>query len=118
MGLLFFRWSAVAKGAVIAVLKSTDDVIASMPVVVSRVARFSYGVQFGCSPSNLRRFGQAPEDRLLDGYYFGPDGTELVRRITWYLKKVRPCLPTTTYLSNYPEPELFFCQKRVEVCSH
>ncbi|EGO57912.1 hypothetical protein NEUTE1DRAFT_81948 [Neurospora tetrasperma FGSC 2508] len=80
-------WSAVAKGAVIAVLESTDDVIASMPVVVSRVARFSYGVQFGYSPNSLASFGQVPGDRGKDEYYFDPDGTELVRRMTWYLKK-------------------------------
>lgn len=73
-------------------LKSTDDVIASMPVVVSRVARFSYGVQFGYSPSSLTTLGQVPGDREKDEYYFDPDGTELVRRMTWYLKKVR--LPT------------------------
>lgn len=99
INVIFFRWSAVAKGAVIAVLKGTEDVIDSMPVVVSRVARFSYGVQFGYSPSNLKKFGQAPASRVLDEYYFDPDGTELVRRMTWYLKKVRlplTALPTDT----------------------
>lgn len=70
-------------------LESADDVIASMPVVVSRVARFSYGVQFGYSPNSLASFGQVPGDRGKDEYYFDPDGTELVRRMTWYLKKVR-----------------------------
>ncbi|EGZ71801.1 hypothetical protein NEUTE2DRAFT_110759 [Neurospora tetrasperma FGSC 2509] len=95
-------WSAVAKGAVIAVLESTDDVIASMPVVVSRVARFSYGVQFGYSPNSLASFGQVPGDRGKDEYYFDPDGTELVRRMTWYLKKVRLPSPVlnTCFIKN------------------
>ena len=75
-------------------LKSTDDVIPSMPVVVSRVARFSYGVQFGYSPSGLKKIGQVPGSRKMDEYYFDPDGTELVRRMTWYLKKVRLPIPT------------------------
>jgi hypothetical protein len=84
----------VARGAVIAVLQSAFDPIAagsvvatymsSMPSVVSRVARLSYGVAFGIPPSQAY---PPPTDD--DEYYMDPDGTQRVRRMTWYLKKVR-----------------------------
>lgn len=76
-------------------LKGADDTISSMPAVVSRVSRFRYGIQFGHVPGTLISIDQPPDDRKTDFYYFDPDGRELVRRLTWYLKKV--CVPNTIF---------------------
>ncbi|CCC12214.1 unnamed protein product [Sordaria macrospora k-hell] len=79
-------WSAVARGAVIAVLKGTSDAIPTLPSVVSRVARFSYGVELGCPVDAVN----PPLDRSIDRCYTNPDGREMVHRMFWYLKQNEP----------------------------
>ena len=69
--------------------------LATMPAVVSRVSRFSYGVELG----DLVSIANPPADRTKDTFYTEPDGSERVRRMRWYLKQVRcrtPTLPPPT----------------------
>ncbi len=62
-----------------------DAVVASMPVVQSRVARLSYGIQLGSVPSHV----SPPIDRQRDVFYKDLDGEERVMRMKWHLQKVR-----------------------------
>ncbi|KAK3391788.1 hypothetical protein B0T20DRAFT_488687 [Sordaria brevicollis] len=80
-------WSAVARGAVIAVLKGASDSIPTLPSVVSRVSRFSYGVELGCPIDGVLN---PPLDRSVDRCYTNPDGREMVYRMFWYLKQNEP----------------------------
>ena len=62
----------------------TDSALSIMPSVVSRVSRFSYGVEWGHRLSKV----SPPVDRAKDTFYFDYDGEELVDRLCWYLKRV------------------------------
>ena len=68
----------------IAVLKGAPDAMPTLPSVVSRVARFSYGVELGCPVVGV----YPPLDRSVDRCYTNPDGREMVYRMYWYLKQV------------------------------
>ena len=89
LSFILCRWSAVAKGAVIAMLKGYGgtDALSSrrMPSVVSRVSRFSYGVQSRQKILNVN----PPYDPSKDREYYDPDGSKKIKRMRWYLKTVR-----------------------------
>ncbi|CAP68182.1 uncharacterized protein PODANS_7_4940, partial [Podospora anserina S mat+] len=86
-------WSAVARGAVIRLLQdkmsmlssltpSQHRVISRIPEVVTRKARYSYGIQSEVAVAALRDFDPA-HDRVKRN----PEKTEVTRRMDWYLKK-------------------------------
>jgi hypothetical protein len=91
-------WSAVARGAVIKLLRHTfsqndfitakdprlGQLLLSLPEVETRIARMSYGVESGIE--TLRALPQL--DRKLDRVSVDPDGNEVVWRMKWYLKQV------------------------------
>ncbi len=55
-----------------------------MPSVVSRVARYHYGVRWGRRPQDA-----TPKvDLQKDEFYTDPDGNRRVLRMDWYLKQV------------------------------
>ena len=99
---LTFRWSAVSRGAVIAVLKNAYNPsgaslgagmdaaspLWSMPHVASRIARASYGTVFYVP---VRR-AVPPVDTAKEKPYTDKEGITRVCRMRWYLKKVRPCI--------------------------
>lgn len=85
-------WTAVARGAVISILKNRPASISKdpemtgtncMPFVASRVARLSYGVEFGQNPANVSPKADDSKDR----FYHTPDGRKWVKRMRWYLKQ-------------------------------
>jgi hypothetical protein len=102
------RWSAVARGAVIKVLKGSfdpeeqDPVVAayiqSLPSIDKRISRYSYGIKLGDPIDNT----EPPYDPELDSSYVDPEGATRVKRMYWYLTKVcsilmNPGLRTCTF---------------------
>ncbi len=93
-------WSAVARGAVIKLLKTTfsqqqewvtaatdpqlGQLLINLPEVESRISRLSYGVESGVPVE--RAF--PPVDRAVDRTSVDPDGTLVVWRMKWYLRQV------------------------------
>jgi len=82
---LQYSWTAVARGAVISILKNRPASISKdpemtgtncMPFVASRVARLSYGVEFGQNPANVSPKADDSKDR----FYHTPDGRKWVKR--------------------------------------
>jgi len=71
--------------------EQTTASLLTMPSVVSRVSRFSYGVELG----DPVPYADPPADRTRDTFYTEPDGIERVRRMTWYLRQVRRRSPFT-----------------------
>ena len=117
-------WSAVARGAVLKVLRAgggsggleRDRVAAAdprlaqlllrLPEVDARIARLSYGVESGVPVA--RAF--PPLDAAVDRTSLDPGGGKVVWRMKWYLRQVRVCLlpllpPPPTRL---PRPRLWF----------
>ncbi|KAK3935666.1 hypothetical protein QBC46DRAFT_461963 [Diplogelasinospora grovesii] len=89
-------WSAVARGAVISVLRDelakrcdpTEDdisVIDSMAEITSRISKFNYGTMSSVPTYFLPDF--SPQ---LDTIVREPDGTEAAIRMRWYLKRGEP----------------------------
>ena len=58
--------------------------LASMPEVISRKSRYSYGILEDVLPKDLIDF-----DPLADKIHIDPEGHEIVLRMHWYLHKVR-----------------------------
>ncbi|KAM7222484.1 hypothetical protein V8F06_001978 [Rhypophila decipiens] len=95
-------WSAVSRGAVIAVLKNAynpggaslvggsntaaNRTLRSMPQVSSRIARASYGTCFSAPVEDLR----PPLDSIKEKTFVDKEGVERVTRAEWYLKKGEP----------------------------
>jgi hypothetical protein len=90
-------WSAVARGAVISILrdqlskKSNPSVpqqraIGVMAEVTGRISKFSYGTVARIPTSNLS------DVSALDDIKYDPDGTETAARMDWYLQRVSRAL--------------------------
>ena len=93
-------WSAVARGAVIKLLKNTfrrEDVVScadalqlehlnSMPEIDVRIARYSYGVETGIPLHKAF----PPVVPGLDRITVEPDGQKRVWRMQWYVKQGEP----------------------------
>lgn len=96
-------WSAVARGAVIKVLRgsfSPNDLVTAtdprltqlllrLPEVDERISRLSYGVESGIPITRA----YPPLDRVVDRTSVDPDGGQVVWRMKWYLRQVGS--PTT-----------------------
>lgn len=92
--LLIWRWSAVAHGAVIKLLRANiseqsnlttkqTEAMSSMPEVTLRKSRYSYGIKGAQVISGLSDF-----DPELDVVSLDAEGLKRADRMIWYLKKV------------------------------
>jgi len=75
-------------GASLSADREATNSLRSMPHVASRIARASYGAVFGFAV----RDAVPPVNPAKETPYEDDEGTKRVRRVEWYLKKVRPCM--------------------------
>ncbi len=87
-------WSAVARGAVVKLLRSScaaesapasrqHQLLLGLPEVSTRIARLSYGVESGIPVRHAR----PPVDWTVDRTTVNLDGTQVVWRMRWFLRQ-------------------------------
>ena len=93
------RWSSICRGATLWGLEHSDITYnISTPTVVSRIARYSYGMALSHIYDPAKHL---PEDVYLDtaeGVYRAKD------QMNWLLKRVRRCTPPKHALTNAHTP--------------